>query len=157
MGMMNKNRLNRRDFSLLAMAAMGGIAAGCQPEGGPTKGGATNSPSGEVSQAGVKEAHLCRGLNTCKGLGGGASAGKNSCAGQGDCATVEHHSCGGQNTCKGLGGCGADAGKNDCKGKGGCAVPLMEGAWTQVRASLEEKMKAEKKEIGPAPPKKKKS
>ena len=46
---------------------------------------------------------------------------------------------------------------NDCKGKGGCAVPLMEGAWTQVRASLEEKMKAEKKEIGPAPPKKKKS
>ena len=102
---------------------------------------------------GPKE-HLCRGLNECKGLGGGESAGKNACAGQGDCATVEHHSCGGKNTCKGLGGCGASAGMNECKEKGGCAVPLMDDAWKQVRENLEKKMKGANRPIGDAPAKK---
>ncbi|MCA9094386.1 MAG: hypothetical protein KDA68_12930 [Planctomycetaceae bacterium] len=143
---MSDSGLNRREFSRLALAAVGGIAAGCQPQGGS---GGGDSLVG----TGPKE-HLCRGLNECKGLGGGESAGKNACAGQGDCATVEHHSCGGKNTCKGLGGCGASAGMNECKEKGGCAVPLMDDAWKQVRENLEKKMKGANRPIGDAPAKK---
>lgn len=135
--------LNRRDFSLLALAAVGGMASGCGP---------ADSPPGSTSVVGTgPKEHLCRGLNECKGLGGGPSAGKNACAGQGECATVEHHSCGGHNQCKGLGGCGTSAGMNDCKEKGGCAVPLMEGAWKQVRENLEKKMKGAGRPIGAAP------
>ena len=73
--------------------------------------------------------HVCKGMNDCKGQGGGAKgvAGKNSCKGQGECATVKHD-CKGMNDCKGLGGCSTGdnncAAKNSCKGKGGCQVPL---------------------------------
>lgn len=152
---------NRRDFSKLALAAFGGMVAGCQPENAPPAASGTLPASGEkkegakagesVAKVTPKELHLCRGLNSCKGLGGGATAGKNSCAGQGACATVAEHSCGGHNDCKGFGGCGEKAGQNECKGKGGCHVPLMEDAWKSVRVLFEKKMKAEGKKFGEAP------
>lgn len=155
---------NRREFSRLALAALGGMVAGCQsenpPPATPPAGGKTPATEqkketprpGETSaKAPPGELHLCRGLNSCKDLGGGATAGKNGCAGQGACATVAEHGCGGQNDCKGFGGCGTSAGQNACKGKGGCHVPLMEDAWKSVRLLFEKKMKTEGKKFGEAP------
>ncbi len=167
---MSSNDLNRRDFHRLSMAAMGGVmagaVAGCNPQpamappatapagtaGAPAAGApVVASVAGEGSKS---ESHLCRGLNACKGQGGGEVAGKNACAGQGECATVKEHACGGENECKGLGGCGENPAENECKGKGGCHVPLMDGAWKKVRQKFEEKMKSAGKEFGPAPAKK---
>lgn len=173
---MSSSDLNRRDFHRLSMAAMGGLmagaAAGCgeQPaakapavsksmEEAAKASAAAKSESAKPENAGtdvaVSEKHTCRGLNTCKGLGGGATPGKNSCAGQGECATVAEHSCGPNNECKGQGGCGKDPGNNECKGQGGCHVPLMDFAWKKVRARFEEKMKADGKKFGDAPAAKK--
>lgn len=138
---MNSKEINRRDFSALSLAAMGGLLSGVLSGcGGPGTG-----------TAAAGEKHLCRGLNECKGQGSG---GKNECAGQGECATASHHSCGGKNECKGLGGCGEDAGANACKGKGGCHVPLMDDAWTTVRKRLEDKLAKSGKKAGQAPAKK---
>lgn len=168
---MSSNELNRRDFHRLSMVAMSGVMAGamagCNPEpaaapatpaaaSGTAPAVAPGNPAvasteGEGSKS---ELHLCRGLNACKGQGGGDSAGKNACAGQGACATVKEHACGGENECKGLGGCGANPAQNECKGKGGCHVPLMDEAWKKVRQRFEEKMKSAGKEFGPAPVKK---
>lgn len=166
-----QNDLNRRDFHRLSMAAVGGLMAGaaigCQEEkpvakpaenSKPPEAGASTDAAkadGAVAAAGTSEKHLCRGLNACKGQGGGETPGKNACAGQGECATVAEHSCGGMNDCKNLGGCGDTAGANDCKTKGGCHVPLMEFAWKKVRARFEDKMKADGKKFGEAPPAKK--
>lgn len=94
------------------------------------------------------EKHVCRGLNQCKGAGGG---GENACAGTGACATITTHKCAGNNECKGQGGCGARPGENACKGMGSCAVPLKEHAWSKTRANFEAAMKAAGKEAGPAP------
>lgn len=166
---MSSNDLNRRDFHRLSMAAMGGVMAGamagCNPQpamappAATTPAAAPNPPSGTAvaataSEGSKSEPHLCRGLNACKGQGGGDSAGKNACAGQGICATVKEHACGGENECKGLGGCGENPAANECKGKGGCHVPLMDSAWKIVRKRFEEKMKSDGKEFGPAPAKK---
>jgi hypothetical protein len=67
------------------------------------------------AKAEVKDTHICKGMNECKGRGGCAS-------------DAARHSCKGKNECKGMGGCAVSAngcaGKNDCKGKGGCAVPV---------------------------------
>lgn len=168
---MSSQELNRRDFHRLSMAAMGGVMAGamvgCEakpvmvpppsPPATPAAGSAT-TPGTEVAatagEGSKSEPHLCRGLNACKGQGGGATAGKNACAGQGECATSKEHTCGGENECKGLGGCGENPATNECKGKGGCHVPLMDHAWKKVRKRFEEKMKADGKEVGPAPAKK---
>ena len=168
---MSSNELNRRDFHRLSMAAMSGVVAGslagCNPEPAvsppaapPATGGTPSTPTtapavAATSEGAKSEPHLCRGLNSCKGQGGGDSAGKNACAGQGACATVKEHACGGENECKGLGGCGANPAQNECKGKGGCHVPLMETAWKKVRQRFEDKMKADGKEFGPAPAPKK--
>jgi len=136
--------LDRRRFNQLTAAAFGGLAAGsllgCQGD----------DKSAEV--ASVKptgDAHLCRGLNDCKGKG---KSGDNTCRGQGSCASFEA-SCAGQNECKGLGGCGANPGTNDCKGQGGCHVPLMPGAWETVRKRLEGEWKQKELAFGEAPPK----
>jgi hypothetical protein len=107
--------MNRRDFGKVMLGVTGGLLAGAQltkiASAGETGGGK----------------HACKGLNECKGQGGGENAGKNSCKGEGGCATVKHE-CKGQNECKGQGGCKSGdngcAGKNSCKGKGGCKSPV---------------------------------
>ena len=168
---MDDQELNRRDFNRLTMAALGGVVAGtvagCGGEDKPaappaSKPAATAAgdpkdkpKEKEMEVASVSgEAHACRGLNSCKDQG---ASGKNDCAGQGECATKSwEHSCGGENACKGQGGCGANATQNECKGKGGCHVPLMASVWDKARKHFEDKMKEAGKEVGAAPPPKKK-
>lgn len=107
--------MTRRRFGNRLAAAVAGIGAAVAVTG--------------AYAADKKAKHVCKGMNECKGQGGGPKgvAGKNSCKGQGECATVKHD-CKGMNDCKGLGGCSSGengcAGKNSCKGKGGCQVPL---------------------------------
>lgn len=143
---MRDSSMDRRRFHELTAAALGGLAAGAlagcgggeQPKGGAGDGKST------------ADAHLCRGLNECKGKGKG---GDNACRGQGACATAKEHSCGKQNDCKGLGGCGAKPGENSCKGEGNCAVPLMDAAWDKLRKKKEEEWKGKQEEFGTAPAK----
>jgi hypothetical protein len=139
--MMNDG-LTRREFAAMSLAALGGVAAGCQSM---DKGGGAAGPA-----LLLEEPHVCRGLNTCKGKGQG---GANACAGQGACATAVAHSCAGQNACKGQGGCGEIPGQNACKGKGQCAVPLSKEAWTKARAAFEVQAKAKGMQVGAAPAK----
>lgn len=138
-------RLDRRDFTKLTSAALGGLAAGSLI-------GCAKSSSGPVAEAPANkaEAHLCRGLNECKGQGKG---GENACRGQGACATAKEHGCGGQNECKGLGGCGETVGANECKTHGGCHVPLMDSAWETLRKRKEAEWTEKKLEAGKAPAK----
>lgn len=159
---MSRKDLDRREFNRLAVAAFGGVVAGslagCQQQppaanSGTGAGGTTPAPgdssAGETAVSLLLvEPHVCRGLNTCKGMG---ASKENACAGQGTCASVEHHQCGGQNACKGQGGCGAHPGENSCKGEGHCAVPLMDHAWGPARKNFEAAMKAAGKEFGAAP------
>lgn len=166
--------LDRRDFHKLSLAALSGLvsgAAGCgkpsapsQPttppgismeeaakqagEGAPAEGGASDLTPQE--QLLVDDKHVCRGLNTCKGLG---RSKENACAGHGTCASIADHACSQQNECKGQGGCGEDPGFNACKGMGGCNVPLMDEAWTKARAAFEAAMKKSGKTVGAAPAK----
>lgn len=144
---MDRNALDRRQFSQLVGAAFGGLVAGSTVGCGGDKGDGSAAPA----DAAAKVAHACRGLNECKGQG---ADGKNACAGQGACATAKHHSCAGQNECKNLGGCGESAGANACKGQGGCAVPL-EHAWDTARKHFVKRMKDAGKSFGDAPPAKK--
>jgi len=108
--------MTRRKFGRRLSAAVAGISAAA----------AVTS----VMAADKPSKHVCKGLNECKGQGGGAKgvAGKNSCKGHGECATVAKHDCKGMNDCKSQGGCSSGdnscAGKNSCKAKGGCQVPL---------------------------------
>lgn len=160
--------LNRRDFTRLSMAALGGAISGASLGCGgsepatppPTDQSASDAPitsadapsaASTDTQMAKADVHACRGLNACKGQGAG---GENACAGQGACATTAAHTCAGQNACKGLGGCGANPGANDCKGMGGCEVPMHAGAWEAAREAFEKKMVAAGKEVGPAPPRK---
>ena len=145
----------RRDFTKLSLAALAGATVGC---GKAAAGDAANAATAAGALKDVKsdlpilnEPHVCRGLNTCKGLGKG---GGNACAGQGQCASAKAHGCGGQNACKGQSGCGALPGQNDCKGKGGCAVPIvMEPAWVKARKALEVAAKGHGFKLGAAPKK----
>lgn len=139
-----RDSIDRRRFHELTAAALGGLAAGAVIGCGGKDQPADGTSDGKA----IADAHLCRGLNECKGKGKG---GDNACRGQGACATAKEHSCSGQNECKGLGGCGANPGENSCKGKGGCAVPLMESAWDKLRAKKEEEWKGKKEEFGTAP------
>ncbi|MHC5019354.1 MAG: hypothetical protein ACYTGX_04440 [Planctomycetota bacterium] len=120
---MAETNVNRRDFTKLMAAAVGGIMAGS----------ALSGCAGGETGGGGDAKNICAGKNSCKSKGGCSSgnngcAGKNDCKGQGGCATTDHHSCKGENSCKGQGGCKSGnngcAGKNDCKGKGGCKVPM---------------------------------
>ncbi len=139
---MTLENVTRRDFNQLALAAFGGalagLAAGCSPKGDSKKGGEGT------------EAHLCRGLNACKGKGKG---GGNACAGEGGCATVASHACQGSNDCKGQGGCGEKPGQNECKGQGACSVPLKDSTWAKARKKFEDDMAKAGKKAGPAPAK----
>jgi len=107
--------ITRRRFGSRLSAAVAGI-------------GAATAMSAMAADKAAK--HACKGMNECKGQGGGPKgvAGKNDCKGHGECATVAKHACKGMNECKGQGGCasgeGGAPGKNSCKGKGGCEVPM---------------------------------
>jgi hypothetical protein len=150
--------LDRRDFHKLSLAALGGVlagaAAGCggaAPPSGPSGPPAVSTNEQTyVEQLLTDEPHVCRGLNTCKGLG---RSKENECAGLGTCATMADASCGGNNACQGQGGCGELPGMNSCKGKGGCHIPLMDQAWDKARESFEAAMKKSGKKFGPAPAK----
>jgi hypothetical protein len=115
--------MTRRNFGAKLGAAFAGVAAA----------------SAAVSTAYAKDKpakHVCKGMNECKGQGGGPknAAGKNECKGHGECATTAKHDCKGKNECKGQGG-GEMAGKNECKGHGDCAVPLKKKASLRMRAN----------------------
>ncbi len=124
------SKMNRREFSKLMLAAVGGLMAA------PAVLGCSSSSTKPAADSGAMTAsdkHACKGLNECKGKGGCSAgdngcASKNSCKGKGGCATAAKHECKGMNACKGQGGCKSGdngcAGKNTCKGKGGCAVPV---------------------------------
>jgi hypothetical protein len=134
--------LPRRDFHQLALAAMAGTMAGLagsQAAAQPvetllrTPARRKTKPKDDSNPL-LYEPHVCRGLNTCKGLG---SDGQNACAGRGSCATAPHHECAGHNECRGLGACNEGTpkegqepncpGENTCRGRGGCQVPLKIG------------------------------
>ncbi|VTT99543.1 Uncharacterized protein OS=Planctomyces limnophilus (strain ATCC 43296 / DSM 3776 / IFAM 1008 / 290) GN=Plim_3266 PE=4 SV=1 [Gemmataceae bacterium] len=135
---------NRRDFTKLAAAALGGLVAGtaiAQEKKDDKK---------DKKNPLLSDKHVCRGLNTCKGKGAG---GKNDCAGMGSCATAKAHECATLNECRGQGGCGEKPGENECKGMGKCAVPLKDKAWTAARKRFEELAKKENIKVGPAPKK----
>ncbi len=154
---MENSGLNRRDFQRLTAAAMGGLLAGAAFGNSAQADEGDDSPQDKAPKKDKKknpilgEPHICRGINMCKGLGASKD---NACAGQGACATAAAHLCHYKNECRGQGGCGAKPGENECKGKGECGVPLSSGAWKKARKRFEELMKAEGKEVGPAPPKK---
>jgi hypothetical protein len=83
---MDRSDLNRRDFTKLTMAALGGALAGAgavhaaaQEDGTKEKKSKTKDPKKPLL---LQEPHICRGLNACKNKGKG---GKNACAGQGNC------------------------------------------------------------------------
>jgi hypothetical protein len=150
---MAEREFSRRDFSKLALAALGGVLIGCSRKEGSKKHGShgdipTQRPEGESPL--LSEPHVCRGLNTCKGLGVG---GANDCAGQGACASAEKHTCHYVNQCKGQGGCGSHPGENACQGKGTCGVPLGDGAWKRARKNFEQVMTTAGKKFGAAPSK----
>lgn len=159
---MHHDGLDRRDFHKLTLAALGGVLAGATAgcggaaqQTGPaavpaTTTAATTKELSEVEQLIIDEPHVCRGLNSCKGLGRGKD---NDCAGLGVCATMADASCGGNNACKGQGGCGELPGMNSCEGKGACHIPLMEPAWDKARAAFESAMKKSGKKFGIAPEK----
>jgi hypothetical protein len=137
---------NRRDFTRLAAAALGGLVAGtamAQEKKDDKKDDKKKNPL-------LEEPHVCRGLNTCKGKAKGE---KNECAGQGACATAKAHECAGKNECRGQGGCGEKPGENECKTMGKCAVPLDAKTWPKARKRFEELMAKEGKKVGPAPKK----
>jgi hypothetical protein len=148
---MQPSNLDRRDFTKLAAAALGGLLAGA------TAGAAEDKKDDKKAEKKdpakpllLQEPHVCRGLNTCKGLGKGK---KNDCAGQGDCASAKAHTCKGDNDCAGLGGCGEHPGENKCKGMGDCSVPLDDKAWAKARKSFEAAMTKAGKKFGMAPKK----
>ena len=149
---MNDNDLSRRQFQKLAMAALGGLVAGAGLAHADDKKDdkKEDKPKDEKKEPLLQEPHVCRGLNTCKGLGKGK---KNDCAGTSACATATAHTCGGENACRGLGGCGETPGENKCKGMGKCHVPLTDKAWEKARKRYEAVMKKADKKFGEAPKK----
>lgn len=78
--------------SLALAAAFAGLVGGTAARAAQSTQFAGTSPTaGVMDDAGKKdiEKHACKGLNSCKGNGGGDKNefGKNSCKGQGACAT----------------------------------------------------------------------
>jgi hypothetical protein len=144
--------VNRRDFTRLAAAALGGVMAGAKIAAAEDKKDEAPKKKDVKKPLLLQEPHVCRGLNTCKGKGKG---GKNDCAGMGQCATAKAHTCHEDNDCAGLGGCGDHPGENKCKGMGECGVPLGDKAWAKARKNYEAAMKKADKKFGDAPKKEK--
>lgn len=147
---MSDQKVSRRDFSTLALAAAGGMMAVSTTalakdhhEEGSTK----KKPFPVDPALLLSDPNVCKGLNTC----GGKGKGEHNCGGQGSCATAEAHACHGHNDCKGQGGCGGYPGQNACKAQGHCAVPLSEKSWALARKQLEHIMSDMGKKIGAAP------
>ena len=139
---------NRRDFTKLAAAAMGGLLAGLGSAHAADEKPKMKDPKKPLL---LQEPHICRGLNpTCKGEVKGK---KNDCAGQAHGPTVKEHKCKGMNDCAGESGCGENPGENKCKGMGECAVPLSDKAWAKARKNFEAAMKKADKKFGDAPKK----
>ena len=140
---------NRRAFTKLAAAAVGGLVAGLSTglafaEDKPKM----KDPKKPLL---LQEPHICRGLNpTCKGEVKGK---KNDCAGMSHGPTVKEHKCKGMNDSAGESGCGEHPGENQCKGMGECAVPLSDKAWAKARKNFEAAMKKAGKKFGDAPKK----
>ena len=157
---MTDPKLTRRQMTRLALAALGGLVAGCgkNEKPNPDQSGGTggSAPPGDGTAAAnhpiLSDPHICRGINTCKNKGKKGTT--NECAGQAHCATVAAHDCNGQNECRGQGGCGEHPGENECKGKGACEVPLTDKTWPKARKKFEEVMTAAGRKFGPAPAKK---
>ncbi len=159
---MDRQPIDRRDFQKWTLAAFAGFAAGgtlgCSGESKPPATTTTIPPAGPTEiglltpqeELLVDDKHVCRGLNTCKGLG---RSKENECAGQGTCASVADHGCGGAHECKGQAGCGELPGQNACKAEGGCHVPLMDEVWDKARSAFETAMKKKGKTVGAAPAK----
>lgn len=75
-------RMDRRTFGTLVVAAAAGLTAGA----------AVLTGCGEKDQGPTGDKHSCKGKNACKGQGGCKSSdngcvGKNSCKGKGGCAS----------------------------------------------------------------------
>jgi hypothetical protein len=140
------SKFSRRTFSTLTAAAFSGLMVGAAS--------AAEKESDKELKLKVdpallvKEPHVCKGLNTCHGLGKG---GDNACAGQGKCAVVEAHGCAKDNACKGQGGCDGYPGQNTCKGLGHCSVPLEKEGWAIARKQFEQLMADIGKKVGDAP------
>ena len=102
--------MERRHFTKAMGAVVAGMAAGTRVFAEEKK-----APPKAEAKAEVRDTHVCKGMNDCKGKGGCAS-------------DAAKHACKGKNECKGMGGCkpgdAGCAGKNSCKGKGGCSVPV---------------------------------
>lgn len=147
----------RRQLTRLALASLGGLAAGCSSKPNADRPASTGQAGPSVDGKGsdhpiFAERHICRGINTCKNKGKPGTT--NECAGQGHCAVATAHDCNGQNECRGQGGCGEHPGENECKGKGACEVPMTDKTWPKARKKFEELMTAGGKKFGPAPAKK---
>ena len=143
--------LNRRGFTKLAAAAIGGLVAGLSTGSSSVAHAAADKPKPKDPKKPLlrQEPHICRGLNpTCKGEVAGK---KNDCAGQAHGPTVKEHKCKGMNDCAGESGCGERPGENKCKGMGECAVPLSDKAWAKARKNFEAAMKKAGKKFGDAP------
>ena len=145
--------LDRRAFTRLAAAALGGLLAG-QALGRADDKKAPIPKKDPNRPMFLQEPHICRGLNTCKGKGQG---GGNDCAGMGNCAAAPAHVCAGDNDCAGLDGCGGDApvpGENKCKGLGQGSVPIFDRKiWELARGRFEAQMTKAGRKFGPAPEK----
>jgi hypothetical protein len=82
-----------RKNSLLLTAAFAGLVGGTLVRAAQATPAGSDSQVHAGQQADDKkkeiEKHACKGLNSCKGNGGGSKKeyGKNSCKGQGACAT----------------------------------------------------------------------
>jgi hypothetical protein len=155
---MSDKILNRRALHRLALAALGGLAAGAvvgcgKPfsDGDKAADKDSKDKQADATPRLLQDPHVCRGINTCKNKGKKGTT--NDCAGQGHCATVAFHDCNGMNACKGQGGCGENPGQNECKGKGGCEVPLSDKTWPKARKRFEELMAKAGKKFGDAPAK----
>jgi hypothetical protein len=145
---MGPNELNRRDFTKLTAAVVGGLIAGvntAQAEDAKHK-----DPKKEGFPW-LQDPHICRGLNhKCTEEVKGK---KNDCAGQAFYPTIKDHKCKGMNDCAGEGGCGEHPGENKCKGMGDCAVPLSDKTWEIARKKFEAAMTKAGKKFGKAPAK----
>jgi hypothetical protein len=129
--------------------------------------------------ADVQVLHSCCGLNECAQLGkndSGTMPGNGSCATATEHTCSGSNDCKGQGGCGYANGAntGSIAAANDCKGQGGCGSPIGNGnadgslpacswtyqsgtiyvgqsVWAKGREALEQRMKAQGKQVGPSP------